>query len=229
MIKLLGFDLDDTLWDNRPVMIRAEKILAEFLEEAVSGYQHKPETLGPIRQKVMDQHPELIGKITLFREKILYLALAAHGLPETQAHTMAQRAMDVFLDARSQIELFPGVRDMLETLCDAYTLCALSNGNSSVTAVGLDHVFKFHINADQVAAPKPAPDMFQEALARQNLNPSHMVYIGDHPTMDVDAAASIGIKTVWLDHGRKDKPKHTPNAVIQDILDLPQALTSLQA
>ena len=42
MIRVIAFDLDDTLWYVGPVITRAESILADWLEKAVTGYRYEP-------------------------------------------------------------------------------------------------------------------------------------------------------------------------------------------
>ena len=40
MIRVIAFDLDDTLWYVGPVIKRAESILADWLEKEVPGYSY---------------------------------------------------------------------------------------------------------------------------------------------------------------------------------------------
>ena len=42
MIRVIAFDLDDTLWNVHPVIRRAESILADWLEKEVPGYRYEP-------------------------------------------------------------------------------------------------------------------------------------------------------------------------------------------
>ena len=45
MIRVIAFDLDDTLWEVGPVIKRAESILANWLEKQVPGYSYEPSNL----------------------------------------------------------------------------------------------------------------------------------------------------------------------------------------
>jgi FMN phosphatase YigB (HAD superfamily) len=36
------------------------------------------------------------------------------------------------------------------------------------------------------------------ALEREQLSPEAMIYVGDDPELDVDAAAKLGIHTIWV-------------------------------
>jgi hypothetical protein len=53
MIRVIAFDLDDTLWYVGPVIKRAESILADWLEKEVPGYSYEPSTLMPIRETLL--------------------------------------------------------------------------------------------------------------------------------------------------------------------------------
>ena len=52
-IEVIGFDLDDTLWDVRPVIIAAEQELARWLHDAVPGFEYLPERMREHRQAII--------------------------------------------------------------------------------------------------------------------------------------------------------------------------------
>jgi putative hydrolase of the HAD superfamily len=114
-----------------------------------------------------------------------------------QAHRFAEQAFAEFLQARNQITLFPGVLELLQTLQSDYQLIALSNGNSDLKTIGLDHLFKAHFHAENVAQPKPHADMFEAALKFSGIAAEESLHIGDHPEQDIYAAQQLGFNTVW--------------------------------
>ena len=65
------------------------------------------------------------------------------------------------------------------------------------------------------------------AIYHINLRPEEMIYVGDDPNLDIDAAAKLGIHTVWFDHGKKAVANYKPNAIITDIRQLPVAIRDL--
>ncbi|MGV0035357.1 MAG: hypothetical protein ACNYPE_10500 [Candidatus Azotimanducaceae bacterium WSBS_2022_MAG_OTU7] len=57
MIRVIAFDLDDTLWNVAPVIRRAESILAAWLEKEVPRYQYEQSKLMPIRETLLGKDP----------------------------------------------------------------------------------------------------------------------------------------------------------------------------
>lgn len=69
MIKLITFDLDDTLWENMPVLIRAEqkawKKLCEYWP--ATHDRMNPKQVFEYRVKLLEDHPQLKYQITELR------------------------------------------------------------------------------------------------------------------------------------------------------------------
>ena len=49
-IKVVAFDLDDTLWDMKPTLIRAERVLGKWLAENCPNLTYDVETMRQIRE-----------------------------------------------------------------------------------------------------------------------------------------------------------------------------------
>jgi putative hydrolase of the HAD superfamily len=145
----------------------------------------------------------------------------------SESARLADEAMEVFLHARNQIEFFEGALDVLGHLDSSHRLGALSNGNADVHRLGLSHLFDFAFSAEDVGAPKPDLALFQHALNHTGVAADRMVYVGDDPILDVDAAKQAGLKTVWLDHGKKPKGSTRPDATISHIRELPEAIRAI--
>ena len=65
--------------------------------------------------------------------------------------------------------------------------------------------------------------LYSWSLKTAKCQPSEMVYVGDDPALDVEAARSLGIFTVWVQSPDAKKPEIEPNyhATIHDLDDLP--------
>jgi len=227
MIRVIAFDLDDTLWDVGPVIIRAESILANWLEKEVPGYSHEPSTLIPIRETLLSEDPSLSHRLTAFRQRLIETSLLSL-LDERSAASHAEAAMEVFLAARNEVNFFEGARDTLRNIAQAFQLGAITNGNADIYRVGLNDCFSFAFSAEQVGAPKPAPDLFHAALAHTGCEPTQMVYVGDDPIKDVDAANEVGLHTIWMRSSSVSvKGNSNPDETINDIRELPDAIRKL--
>lgn len=198
-IKLITFDLDNTLWHTDPVIIRAEEIQWQLILKLcpAASTLFTPTSLQHLKRAVMKDHPELRHKLSLFRIEFLYQLFIECGVNETQARLFSTQVFAEFLHARNQVELFPGALTVLEKLQQDYQVIALSNGNSDLTTIGLDHLFHAHYHAENIARPKPYDDMFLAALAYADVEACESIHIGDHPEQDVEAAKNLGFKTIW--------------------------------
>lgn len=225
MIKLIGFDLDDTLWDVAPIIRRAELILNGWLKTNVPQLKFDVESMRQLRTQVLQENPTLIHKITEFRRCIIELAICLSDTKQAAARSLSDEAMEIFLQARNQIELFDGAHDVLVTLSRQYTLAALTNGNADIKRLGLDHVFSFAFSAEQVGAPKPESHLFTAALQRVGIEPREMIYVGDDPRLDIDAAKKMGIHAIWMDRGTKSAEECQADAIITNISQLPAAVS----
>ena len=225
LIKVIGFDLDDTLWEVGPIIHRAEFKLNDWLQTEAPGSKYTVATMRELRHELLAAEPELAKQITEFRRRIIELALTRSDIHN--ATDLSHRAIEVFLAARNEIEFFAGAMDVLSELANTFTLGALSNGNADIKRLGLDNIFSFAYSAEQVGAPKPNPDLFYAALTHTGIDPHQMIYVGDDPSMDIDAAKKLGLKAIWLDHGKKPKGDAEPDHIIHDIRELPTAIAAI--
>ena len=70
-------------------------------------------------------------------------------------------------------------------------------------AMPLGEYFQFSLQSQHFPKPKPDPVMFEEALARLNIEAHECLHIGDDIEHDVIGASQVGMKTVWFNtHGR---------------------------
>ena len=226
-LKVVAFDLDDTLWQVHPVIIRAEGVLKDWLHQSVPHFSYDPEQMKKIREEVLGEDQSLGHRLTELRRRIIERALRGH-LPHEQAGRLSHEAMEVFLIARNQVDFFEGALETIETLARNYRLGALTNGNADIKRLGLSRHFSFAFSAEEIGAPKPAPDLFHQALRHTGCEPGEMVYVGDDPVKDVDAANRVGLNTVWVRCAARPDPGETqPDIMIEDIRELPDALQRL--
>ncbi len=195
MIKCITFDLDDTLWACKPIIIRAEKICYEWIEKYYpkisSAYTY--EQLIKKRILYLQAHPDNAYDLTKIRKD--WLAQLADEFSYTQK--MAEDAFHIFWLARNEVTLFDGARDVLEQLSKQYSLGVLSNGNADVDHIGIGQYFDFSVKIADVGAAKPDAKVFHHALNLANCTALETVHIGDHPTYDVTGALNAGLHAIW--------------------------------
>ncbi|MGK9065968.1 HAD family hydrolase [Stutzerimonas chloritidismutans] len=225
-IRLITFDLDDTLWDVAPVIQSAEIQLRDWLGEHAPRLGDVPvEALAAIRSRLVEADPSLKHRISELRRRVLFHALNDAGYTEAEAREMAHRAFEIFLEARHAIELFPDVHPTLERLANHYALGVLTNGNADVSRLGLADYFRFSLCAEELGIGKPDPHPFREALKRGGVEAAHAVHVGDHPSDDIGGAQRAGLRAIWFNPGGKAwAHEGRPDAEIGSLAELPALL-----
>ncbi len=229
-IRLITFDLDNTLWDADPVLLHAEQTLRRWLRDkhpALSDAISFPQMLA-LKKQIMQSNPELAYSVSALRLQVLRQLFLNTGYQPAQASAFAEQAFEVFYQARQQVQLFDEVIPLLERLSKDFMLASLSNGNADPKIIGLDRYFQFSLNADQVGAQKPAPDMFNQALSISALTAHQVIHVGDHLKQDVWAAQQVGIQAIWVNlKGAEGSREVDPDATVESLQDLPNKIDQL--
>lgn len=198
-LRLITFDLDNTLWPVDEVIRQAERTCSEWIAE------HHPqaaaaltaERIRQVRDRLVRERPDYLNNLTELRRDAMAWAFVDSGFEEREARHIAADAFLIFHDARNKVTFFPGALEVLETLADSYTLGALTNGNADLKRIGIDDLFAFHHSAESIGKRKPEPDMFLAALRAANVEARCALHVGDHPVEDVQAALNHGFHAVW--------------------------------
>ena len=229
-IKLITFDLDNTLWDVDKVIVRAETKMREWM------HGHAPASLNyysnnylvEIRQRVVEQYPSKRFDLSFMRLAILNEVMIQSGMDKKEAEQAAQNAFAVFFEARNQVSFFPGALQMLSELKGRYLIYALTNGNADIEKTGLNDYMDGAISAADVSASKPDPKMFKEVLKRTKLNPENAVHIGDNLVDDIEGASNAGFYSVWvnLKSEKISKDRTIPNKIVTSLSEISTLLES---
>lgn len=225
-IRLITFDLDDTFWETKPAIQSAETVLRDWLAKHAPRLGEFPvEALGAIRRMLVEREPTLRHRVSELRRRILQHALGDAGYPREEADELAERAFQVFLDARHEVEIFPDVQPTLEFLANLYTLGVITNGNADVRRLGLADYFQFTLCAEELGIGKPDPHPFRQALRLGGALPEQAVHVGDHAEDDIAGAQQAGLRAVWFNPGQIAWTQdYQPDAQIRSLAELPKLL-----
>ncbi|MBZ9566699.1 HAD family hydrolase [Modicisalibacter tunisiensis] len=230
-ITALTFDLDDTFWDNAPVMARTETGHYDWLHERVGHAEHFPlEEYQRRRLAFAARHPVRRGDFTWVRRETLREMLVEFGLEAADAAHWAEAAIERMLALRHEIEVFEEVPAMLDALGQRYRLGAITNGNVDLTRLAIGRHFPVIINAGESLAPKPDARPFLAALARLGpVPPSQGLHVGDSWREDVLPARRLGMRVAWIDKD-DERPASLPEGVYRlgHIRELPALLDGLE-
>jgi len=229
-IRLITFDLDNTLWDVGQVIRHAEQAMNAWLDEAVPEYRQQvtPDALMEIREQVVNRNPAFGHDVSALREAVLQEGMRRTGLTEREAREQARSAFLVFFEARQQVVFFEHALETLDALAGTYQLAALTNGNAHVEKIGLDRYFSFAFSSADVSASKPAPDIFHAALDRAGVSALESIHVGDNLVDDIHGAGSVGMHTIWVQHpGQVEGKVHTQpsqTVSVERLSDLTEAV-----
>jgi len=231
-IKVITFDLDNTLWDVEPALLRAEQAQQDWLLEhrpgAVDSLDH--DALWEFKKSVWQRHPHLVHHVSQIRIQTLYELQVAAGYSEPEARSGAEQAFALFLEQRQQVKLYAEALEVLERLATHYTLGARTNGNADVYKTDAGDYFDFAFLAEEIGASKPHPDMFHAALQRTGVAAHNVIHVGDDPAHDIAGAQAVGMHTVWMNSRGREWPEG-PRASreISNLRQLPQAIADIAA
>jgi len=226
-IKVLSFDLDDTLWPCKPTILRAEESLYRWLRVHVPVITENYDIL-QLRDKrrlLFDHFPELAFDLTRLRLKSFELLAEEFSLSDD----WIKPAFEIFYEARQQVTLFDDVRPALDELTKKFQLASLTNGNADTVKTGIDHWFDFSLNSASVGKLKSEPDIYLQVQQLANIEARQMAHVGDDPVNDVYGAKLAGVYAIWLN--REQKPwtldSCEPDASITSLQGLPALLENL--
>jgi putative hydrolase of the HAD superfamily len=185
-IDALIFDLDNTLWDVGPVILRAEQLLVEFLARAYPRVleRHTLASMRELRARVATEQPAMQHDFTWLRLETLRRLAREAGYAER----MADEAFEVFYRARNEVVLYDDVLPALTALEARCRLFSISNGNADLAVIGLGHFFERSLSARDAGVLKPDPRIFGRLLTDAGLDAARVAYVGDDPDADVDGA-----------------------------------------
>jgi FMN hydrolase / 5-amino-6-(5-phospho-D-ribitylamino)uracil phosphatase len=200
------FDLDNTLWDVWPVIMRAEQTMYAYLGERYPriAAKYSVEALRAERDRVAQDEPHMVHDFTYLR-----LASLRHCAQTVGYDTaVADEIFDVFYRARNTVSFYRDVLPALDQLHGRYRLYSLTNGNANLQAIGLERYFEASFAAREVGALKPDPAVFRHVLAHAQLEPQQALHIGDDPVADVQGARNVGMHSVWMNRDGQNWPQH---------------------
>lgn len=190
MIKVVIFDLDDTLYYE--------------LDYVKSGFRAVSSYINSKYEVSLDEFYQLMLNI-LEREgrgKVFDLALESLSLPLEEVEHMLTAYRSHFPEG---IHLYEDAEYILEKLKreDKYKTGIITDGNSQVQwnkikSLGLIDLVDEIIVTDDFGVDnrKPAPFAYLRLLKIFNVQAEETVYIGDNPVKDFIGARKLGIKTI---------------------------------
>ncbi len=221
-VQALSFDLDDTLYDNAPVLLDAEsRLLQRLASELADPRAQDPHWWQQQKATTLSERPGLIHDTTETRRATLQRGLRQLGHPAPEDASDA--LITDFLTWRSAITVPEAVITLLTDLAQRYPLAVITNGNADVRRFLPQIPFASVQSAGPHGQQKPAPDLFRRCCDELDIPPSALLHVGDHPGKDVLGAINAGCQAALLRPGADGRTR--PSGPALPTLEL----TSLEA
>ena len=205
-IKLVIFDLDGTLVDAYPAIIKS-------LNYTLQRLSYPRQSAWLIRRAVGRGDKKFL--LSFIKEKDLPLALSIYR----RHHKLA---------LLKESRLFPGVDKLLAYLKNkGYRLAVASNRPSQFSWILIRHLklkryFNYVLCADKLKHIKPHPEIINKIMQRFKLRPKQALYVGDM-AIDAQAGRRAKVKTIIVTTGSSTKDEikeERPYRIIGRITEL---------
>ena len=210
-IKMITFDLDDTLWDNMPTITRAEFETRKWIEDQVGNIEWGDfNDFLKVREDLIKNDPSIEWDIGKLRKEIFRIKLL-HIEPEAFRDEIVENAFNLFILKRHEIELYDDVETALEDLSKKYILGVLTNGNADIYKFDIGKFFHFSISSLEAKNSKPHRAHFDEAIKKvDGVSFENILHIGDHQVNDILGAFKLGIDTLWFNNNNSRWDQNFP-------------------
>ncbi|WP_420959966.1 HAD family hydrolase [Brucella sp. IR073] len=194
-ITTIGFDADDTLWQNEQFFRLTEERFASFLADYAEK-DHLTERLLEAERRNL----QIYG----FGIKGFTLSMIETALEVTEGRAPAH-VIQAILDAGREmlahpVETLPDVRETLERLAGNYRLVMITKGDlfdqeRKLAQSGLGELF----DAVEIVSNKDA-QTYARAFSRHGDGPAHAMMVGNSLKSDIIPAIAAGSWGVYIPH-----------------------------
>tara|TARA_B100002052_G_C15846555_1_gene582808 strand:+ start:464 stop:1168 length:705 start_codon:yes stop_codon:yes gene_type:complete len=210
-IRVITFDLDDTLWDNVPTITKAEIETRKWIENKVGkiDWGDLNDFLN-LREELIKEDVSIKWDISKLRKEIFRRKLI-HITPEKYRNKLVEDAFAVFISRRHEVKLFDGVEIALKQLSKNFLLGVLTNGNADIFRFNIGKYFSFSVSSLEAKNSKPNRAHFDKAIEiMENIKFDEILHIGDHQVNDILAAYNLGIESLWFNNNESTWDQNFP-------------------
>ena len=207
-LRAVSLDLDNTLWETPPVLVRAEAALEAWLARHAPAItaEFDSSRFRQLRAELASREPGRAHDVTWLRTEALRHAARLAGYPEA----LADQAFQVFWRERNTLELYAEVSSALARLAARVPVYALTNGNACVQQVGIGRYFAGAIDAPSAGAAKPDREIYRRLVDLAAVPAGAILHVGDDALADVHGARAAGLQAAWMNRSGAEWPVELP-------------------
>ncbi|MEW9797933.1 HAD-IA family hydrolase [Alteromonas sp. CYL-A6] len=196
-VRAMTFDLDDTLYNNEPIIRHADQVLKAHLEQHYpAAAQLTLKQWRDIKRTLIAETPALASDMGELRLRSLRVALK-DDISGDLLHRAARECFEVFYHARSDFQVSNEVHQTLSALSSSIPLIGITNGNVNARQIGIAPYFTHILHASLARPMKPHRAMFDEAAALAGRAPGSILHVGDNLIKDIHGAMQAGYQSAW--------------------------------
>ncbi|MBY4893749.1 HAD family hydrolase [Rhodobacteraceae bacterium N5(2021)] len=195
-LSVIGFDADDTLWQNESFFRLTEDKFAELLADFAEDTH--------LRDRLLELEKKNIGHYG-FGIKGFMLSMIETAIEVTEGRVDGQVVAQILAMGqemlRHPIHLLPHVEETLASLSDRYPLVLITKGDllhqeQKLAASGLGELF----SAVEIVSEKQ-PRTYDRAFSAHGTGPRHAMMVGNSMKSDIRPALDVGAHAVYVPHG----------------------------
>ena len=223
-IKVISFDLDDTLWLIEPIIKNAnEKIIKHIIEKypRINLQEFLTDKFINTYQNIKKTNPKFALNLTELKRLTYESLLLKYNYNPKDSYVLIKE----FYKLRHDIIFFSDVIPILKLISKKYKIISITNGNADINRLKIREYFLDQFRAGDIGYKKPNPNIFLYACKSIKIPPTAIMHIGDNPIDDVMGAKSVGMKSVWLNRFNKEwENEEKPDIMIRSLYDLKSLL-----
>ncbi|MFX1573072.1 MAG: TIGR02253 family HAD-type hydrolase [Promethearchaeota archaeon] len=208
-IKLVGFDLDDCLFDSTGLSDRAR---IKGIEAMISlGLDIKREKAIKILEEIVNEYGSnsskhynyFIRRLNQMDEDVEYISY------NDQYKYIASAVMAYHAEKINSIKLYDDVEECLLKLKKKSIKTAIITDGipikqyEKILRLKIDLLIDLIVISDEIGIKKPNPELFNYCLKKFGINGSETIYIGDRIDKDIIPSNLNGIFSVYIHRGGK--------------------------
>lgn len=201
MLKLIIFDLDNTLYDYDYYNVIAEQELYRALDEDFGIQMKEAESLLYSSKKIVKAQ---LGNVAACHNRLLYMQILCEQLkvkPALYAEKLDNIYWDSFLGAA---RLYDYAFPVLEYVRGKGLKIGLLTDLTAhiqyrkLSVLGIGEYFDYIVTSEEAGEEKPSEKMFELILRKSGVKPEEALMIGDSLVKDIEGAENYGIEAIHV-------------------------------
>jgi putative hydrolase of the HAD superfamily len=194
--QTLLIDADDTLWENNIYFERAIAAYIGYLNHATYSPEEVRKALNQAERETILSHGYGLGSFT--QSLVACFEKLTEGpVSEEKLEQIRQFARSI---AEQEIELLPGVDEVLPQLAQRHRLILMTKGNQAEQADKLARSGLAQWFAGVEIVAEKNPEAYREVIARHQCAAGSTWMIGNSPKSDINPALAAGLHAIFIFH-----------------------------